>query len=83
LSGLKLSKKDRLISIISQFISTIGPGSSAGIVSQLLLEYQKEFEKVVENLPYEHEEKIDTKVAAKSSYPEQRAFSFDWIVPGR
>jgi putative DNA methylase len=83
LSGLKLSKKDRLISLISQFISAIGPGSTAGIVSQLLLTYQKEFEKVVENLPYEHEEKIDTKVAAKSSYPEQRSFSFDWIVPGR
>jgi putative DNA methylase len=83
LSGLKLSKKDRLITLISQFISTIGPVSSAGLASQLLLTYQKEFEKIVEDLPYEHEEKIDTKVAAKSSYPEQRSFSFDWIVPGR
>jgi putative DNA methylase len=83
LSGLELSKKDRLITLISQFISNIGPVSSASLASQLLFTYQKEFERVVENLPYEHEEIKDTRFAEKSSYPEQRSFSFEWIAPRR
>jgi putative DNA methylase len=77
--GIKLSKNDRKITLISQFISTIGPVSSAGKATRLLLSFQEELEKIVEGLSLRQAAPDNMKVAAKSLYPQQRAFSFEWL----
>ncbi len=81
--GIKLSKNDRRITLISQFISTIGPMSSAGKAVQLLQAFQKDIEKPVEDLSFQQAAPDTMKVAAKSLYPQQRAFSFEWLSPGK
>ena len=81
--GIKLSKNDRRITLISQFISAIGPVSSAGKATRLLLTFQEELEKIVEGLSLRQAALDTTKVAAKSLYPQQRAFSFEWFSPGK
>jgi putative DNA methylase len=78
--GIKLSKNDRRITLISQFISTIGPVASAAKATQLLQSFQEELENIVERFSPWQTIPETTKIAAKSIYPQQRSFAFD-ILP--
>jgi putative DNA methylase len=78
--GIKLSKNDRRITLISQFISTIGPVASAAQATQLLQSFQEELENIVERFSPWQTIPETTKIAAKSIYPQQRSFAFD-ITP--
>ncbi|MCI0471807.1 MAG: hypothetical protein L0Y73_09125 [Candidatus Aminicenantes bacterium] len=78
--GIKLSKNDRRITLISQFISALGPVSSAGKAVRLLLTFQEELEKIVEGLSFQQVDLDTNKVPAEPSYPQQREFSFEWLA---
>jgi len=85
--GLTLSKNDRRIALISQFISTMGPVSSPNMAVHLLRTHRDDIEKIVEQLPDRDEEIEETAVVEEfgedSSNPQQREFSFEWITPKR
>ncbi|MCQ3976486.1 MAG: hypothetical protein DPW09_23895 [Anaerolineae bacterium] len=60
--GLKLSLNDRRITVISQFISALGPVASAGVVTEALQEMQAKLEEIAEAFPGMN----DTKSTAKT-----------------
>lgn len=69
--GLNLSRSDRRITIISQFISALGPVASAEIAVHALLQQQTKLEEAAESLPDLIDATEDSKTATESSLPQQ------------
>jgi putative DNA methylase len=81
--GLKLSQNDRRITLISQFISALGPVASADVAARALLTQQKRLEAAAEG-PLDTSNSIaNGKAIVTLSQPQQMSFSFGTTVPGR
>ncbi|MCI0470413.1 MAG: hypothetical protein L0Y73_02015 [Candidatus Aminicenantes bacterium] len=78
--GIKLSKNDIRITLVSQFVSAMGPMSSAEKAVQLLISFQEKLEKMIASLilPLREIDVDMNEIADESSFPQQRTFSFEW-----
>ena len=75
-AGLKLSRNDRRIVIISQFIAVLGPMVSAARVIDSLLQQQSSLEEVVEHALVAADIKIDSREVLEAFETQQSSFSF-------
>jgi len=75
-SGLTLSKNDRRISLIGQFLSTIGPVASSDKVIHYLESLQGEIENVIIQLPYILKTAKEEIITQTPSLSQQRVFNF-------
>jgi putative DNA methylase len=76
LIGLKLSRNDRLITIISQFICALGPVDSSSITINALLKYQAELTKASENPKFISDKIMNIMDIEKTFEPQQLPLSF-------
>ena len=70
--GLTLSLNDRRIVLVSQFISALGPVTSANDAVQALLEAQDKLEQLVQDLP----DRTDAKKVVAESQTQQMTLPF-------
>lgn len=78
--GLKLSQNDRRITVISQFIATLGSVTSPKVAVQALLSQQMKLEEVADNASdIDAFSKIKT-TAELSQQPQQTTFLFEFPV---
>lgn len=73
--GLKFSENDRRVTIISQFISALGP-VTADIAVQALLNYQTQLDQAVDDISRLDETLANSNAEAKFSQPQQMTLPF-------
>ncbi|MFN8457718.1 MAG: DNA methyltransferase [Anaerolineae bacterium] len=69
--GLQLSQNDRRITLISQFIATLGPATTPEGMVQALFVKQHEFEEIADSLPYTNDTKFSFKSVGEATQLKQ------------
>ncbi len=75
--GLNLSRNDRRITVISQFIAALGPAASAEVAVRALRDQETKLAEVVETLPLIAAAKAESRDVGDSSQSQQMTFLFE------